>query len=89
MSHKKVAIALILKIWLGFDSENLKLDHDMKIITLGLDQLGYWRLNNEPRFENWRKSVKNRVLKMNHLDAWKLKWYMYLDNLIFVVLLPC
>ena len=30
MSHKKVTIALILEIWLGFDSKSLKLDHDMK-----------------------------------------------------------
>ena len=30
MSHKKVTIASILEIWLGFDSKNLKLDHDMK-----------------------------------------------------------
>ena len=30
MSHKNVTIASILKIWLGFDSKNLKLDQDMK-----------------------------------------------------------
>ena len=30
MSHKKVTIASILNIWLGFDSKNLKLDHNMK-----------------------------------------------------------
>ena len=30
MSHKKVTIASIIKIWLGFDSKNLKLDHDIK-----------------------------------------------------------
>ena len=30
MSHKKVTITSILKIWLGFDSKSLKLDHDMK-----------------------------------------------------------
>ena len=30
MSHKKVTIALILEIWLGFDSKRPKLDHDMK-----------------------------------------------------------
>ena len=29
MSHKKVTIALILEIWLEFDSKSLKLDHDM------------------------------------------------------------
>ena len=41
MSHKKVTIASILKIRLGFDSKNLKLDYDMKIITLRLCKLGY------------------------------------------------
>ena len=30
MSHKNVTIASILKIWLGFDSKNLKLDQYMK-----------------------------------------------------------
>ena len=30
MSHKKVTIALILETWLGFDSQSLKLDHDME-----------------------------------------------------------
>ena len=30
MSHKKVTIASILKIWLGFYSKILKLDGDMK-----------------------------------------------------------
>ena len=30
MNHRKVSIALILEISLGFDSESLKLDHDMK-----------------------------------------------------------
>ena len=30
MSHKKVIMASILKIGLGLDSKNLKLDHDMK-----------------------------------------------------------
>ena len=30
MSHKKVTIALILKIPLGFDSRVLKLDHDIE-----------------------------------------------------------
>ena len=30
MSHKKVTIASILKIWFGFNSKNLKLDHDIK-----------------------------------------------------------
>ena len=29
MSHKKVTIASILKLGLGFDSKSLKLDHDM------------------------------------------------------------
>ena len=28
----------------------------------GLHQLGYQRLNSQPTFENWRKSVKSRVL---------------------------
>ena len=41
MSHKNVAIVLILKIWLGFDSKNLKLHNDIKIITLDLYQLRY------------------------------------------------
>ena len=41
MSHKKVTNASILKTWFGFDSKNLKLDHDIKIITLGLYFLGY------------------------------------------------
>ena len=30
MSHRNVTIASILKIGLGFDSKNMKLDHDMK-----------------------------------------------------------
>ena len=30
MSHKNVAIESTLKIWFGFDSKSLKLDHDMK-----------------------------------------------------------
>ena len=30
MSHKKTTIALILKILFGFQSKNLKVDHDMK-----------------------------------------------------------
>ena len=30
MSNKKVVIALISEIWLGFDSKSLNLDHDMK-----------------------------------------------------------
>ena len=41
MSHKKETIALISEIWFGFDSKSLKLDHDMKTITLGLYQLDY------------------------------------------------
>ena len=32
MSNKNVTIALILEIWLGFDSKSLKLDYDMKTI---------------------------------------------------------
>ena len=35
MSHKKVTIALILKIWLGFDSKTMKLDHDIKNNDIG------------------------------------------------------
>ena len=30
MSHEKVTVASISKVSLGFDSINLKLDHDMK-----------------------------------------------------------
>ena len=30
MSHKNVSIVSILKIWLRFNSKNLKLDNDMK-----------------------------------------------------------
>ena len=30
MSHKEVTNASILNVCLGFDSKNLKLDHDMK-----------------------------------------------------------
>ena len=54
MSHKKVTIALILENWLGFDSKSLKLDHDMKTITLGINYFwslsGYKRLNSQPSF---------------------------------------
>ena len=35
MSHKKVAIALILEILLGFDSKSLKLDHGMNRSKIG------------------------------------------------------
>ena len=38
MSHKKVTIALILRIWLRLNSKGLKLDQDMKKITLGFYQ---------------------------------------------------
>ena len=67
MSHKKVTIALILEIWLGFDSQSLKLDHDMKNNHFGSLSI---RLNSQPLFENWRKSVKNKVLKIYQLDEW-------------------
>ena len=36
MSYKKVTIASILKILLGLDSKDLKLDHDMKHNHFGL-----------------------------------------------------
>ena len=35
MSHKNVIIASILRISLGVDSKNLKLDHDMKNYNFG------------------------------------------------------
>ena len=41
MSHKKVTVALILEIWLRFDSKILKLDHDMTNYHFGSLQLGY------------------------------------------------
>ena len=62
MSYKKVTIALILKIWLGFDSKALKLDCDIKIFILGLYQFGHLHLDCQPRFENWWKLVRNTVL---------------------------
>ena len=41
MSHKNVTILSILRIWLGFDNKNMKLDQDIKIIFLGLYQSSY------------------------------------------------
>ena len=35
MNHKKMTITSILKISLGFDSKNLKLNHDMKKNNFG------------------------------------------------------
>ena len=50
-----MAIASILKIGLGFDSKNLKLDNDIK--------------NSKPRFGNCLKSIKNSVSDLNQLEA--------------------
>ena len=70
MSHKKVNIASILNIWLGFDSRNLKLDHDIKKYHFGSLSVRLLTLKQLASFE---KLVKNRVSKINQLDAWKFK----------------
>ena len=40
MRHKKLTIASTLKIFLGFDSKNLKLDHEMKSNHFGSLSIG-------------------------------------------------
>ena len=50
-----MTIASILKILLGFDSKDLKLDHNMKNNHFESLSIKILRLNSQPRFENWQK----------------------------------
>ena len=73
MSDKDLTIASILKIWIWFDSKNLKLDHDMKNNLSESLSIKLLTLKQSASFWSWRKSVMNKVLIINELDAWKLK----------------
>ena len=57
MSHKKVTIASIFKVWFEFDSESPKVDLDMKNNHFDSLSIRLSTLNSEPRFENRPKSV--------------------------------
>ena len=63
MSHKKVTIASILKIWLGLDSKILKLDHYMKNGHFGLLLTGCQVLLwNKPTKSRWNR-LYNAILR--------------------------
>ena len=60
MSHKKVTIALIQEIWLGFDSQSLKLDHDMKNNHFGSLSIRLLTLKQSSSFWKLAKIGENR-----------------------------
>ena len=63
-----MTIALILEVLLGFDSQSLKLDHDMKNNHFRSLSIRLLMHKQSASFEYWQKSIKNRVLKIYQLD---------------------
>ena len=68
-----MTIGTNLKIWLGFDSKSLKLDHDMKSDHFESLSIRLLTLKQLASFEDWRKSVKGQGVGQKHLGWMRVK----------------